>query len=64
MSKEDENSLIKSVQTRLAGCDIMTQRRILWNLLRNSVAEDAEGIKWLYHQLLGFVEGEFNIGEN
>jgi len=60
MTDTELKNLEKKINLSLAVFAIEVQRQVLWNLLRNSIVEDMEGIKWLYARLHEFVEDEFN----
>jgi len=60
MTKEEKSNLLKKVNVSLANYDLKIKRQILWELLQASIAEDADGIKWLYLQLEKFINSEFS----
>jgi hypothetical protein len=60
MTDTELKNLEKKINLSLAVFAIEVQRQVLWNLLRNSIVEDMEGIKWLYTRLHEFIEDEFN----
>ena len=59
MTKEEKSNLLKKINASLANYDLKIKRQILWELLQGSIAEDADGIKWLYTQLEKFIKDEF-----
>ena len=59
MTKEEKAILLTKVNASLASCDHKTKLEILWDLLQANIAEDADGIKWLYTQLEKFINSEF-----
>jgi len=59
MTKEEKSILLNKVNACLAGCDHKAKLQILWELLQANIAEDADGIKWLYTQLEKFINSEF-----
>ena len=59
MTKEEKANLLIKVNATLASCDHKTKLQILWDLLQASIAEDSDGIKWLYTQLEKFINSEF-----
>jgi len=59
MTEEEKTNLVKKINTSLAIVSTETRRQILWDMLRESITEDMEGIKWLYTQLHEFLKDEF-----
>jgi hypothetical protein len=60
MTEKEKANLLNKVNVCFANCDLKTKQQILWDLLEASIAEDADGIKWLYTQLEKFINSEFN----
>ncbi len=60
MTEEEKKNLAKKIGTSLVAFPIEDRRQILWDLLRDSIVEDSEGIKWLYVQLNDFIKDEFD----
>jgi len=59
MTEKEKTNFLNKVNASLASCDLKNKRKILWELLQGSIAEDADGIKWFYTQLKEFLEDEF-----
>ena len=61
MELEERNmdALIRKVKSFIRHAEVEEQRIILWLLLKETVAHDWKGVKWLYGELSNFVEEEF-----
>lgn len=56
----DKESIQKLTEKALYLVPLHVKRIILWELLRDAVTEDEEGVKWLHKQLEAFVKDEFD----
>lgn len=59
LEEREMDALVRKVRTFIKHADVEDQRIILWALLKETVAHDWKGVKWLYGELSNFVEEEF-----
>jgi len=59
LEEKELDALIRKVKTFVKHAEVEDQRIILWYLLKETVAHDWKGVKWLYIELSKFVEEEF-----
>jgi len=59
LEEKEMDALIRKVRTFIKHADVEDQRTILWSLLKETIAHDWKGVKWLYAELSNFVEEEF-----
>lgn len=59
LQEKEMEALRRKVKSFVRHADVDEQRIILWSLLKETVAKDWKGVKWLYKELRKFVEEEF-----
>ena len=59
LEERELDALIRKVKSYIKHAEVEDQRIILWSLLKETVAHDWKGVKWMYGELTKFVEEEF-----
>jgi hypothetical protein len=59
LEESELDALIRKVKSFIKHAEVEDQRIILWSLLKETVAHDWKGVKWMYGELSKFVEEEF-----
>jgi hypothetical protein len=59
LEEREIEALFRKVKSFIRHAEVEEQRIILWSLLKETVAHDWKGVKWLYEELSKFVEEEF-----